>query len=244
MIVSQFQERRYFVGRLDEGQDIIAGFKAICTENRVSCAWIQAVAVLAHVRFESFDGEQHLLNGLVYCPTVSGNVSVFGEGIDIRLYSSVKTLGEGSPKELCGRLLAGEVKTCEFFLLALDDVTFVRDENSVFAPWVQVQTSEALKARVQVPPPALQPLTRPPQETRLPDSDETDELILMQIQPGDYLDHPRFGLCRVVNPPREDHVSVRLGSGKNVDLHTGVIRILPPRESGGKRIFPVELRRR
>lgn len=251
MIVSQFQERRYFAGRLDPAQDVVAGFRTICAENRISCGWIQATAVLGHPEFASFDDEPaaagpETLDGIVFCPTVSGNVSMLGDGLDVRLYAAVRTTRNGESAVRAGRILSGEVRMCEFLILALDDVAFVRAQDEAYGAWVQVQAPEEMKARTPVPPPAIQTLVRPPLEPsfRPPDPDEAEELILLEMKPGDYVDHPRFGLCRVVHPPQEDRLTIRLGSGKHVDLHMGVLRVLPGREAGGRKVYPIELRKR
>lgn len=245
MIVSQFQERRYFAGRLDPTQDIVAAFRTVCVENRISCGWIQASAVLSHPEIQCLEQvtEPETLDGVVFCPAITGNISMLGDGLDIRLYASVRPAGDG-PR--AGRILSGEVRLCEFLILALDDVAFVRAPGDAYSPWVQVQAPEDLKARAPVHPPAIQPLVRPPPEPafRPPDPDEAEELILLEIRPGDYVDHPRFGKCRVVHAPQEDRLTIRLGSGKHVDLHMGVLRILPGRETGGRKVYPIELRKR
>ncbi len=252
MIVSQFQERRYFAGRLDPDQDIVAAFRTICAENRISCGWIHATAVLRHPEFAFLDREDsaardpETLDGIAFCPTISGNVSVLGDGLDVRLYAAVRVERDGAPGERAGRILSGEVRMCEFWMLALDDVAFVRAPDGAYSAWVQVQAPEDLRARKPVPPPAIQPLVRPPAEPsyRPPDPDEAEELILLEIQPGDYVDHPRFGTCRVVHAPQEDRLTIRLGSGKHVDLHMGVLRVLPGRQAGGRKVYPIELRKR
>jgi len=58
------------------------------------------------------------------------------------------------------------------------------------------------------------------------------------------VDHPRFGLCKVVHPPVDDKVTIKLPAGKHVDLHLGVMRVLPPKQVGGRKIFQVEVRRK
>lgn len=247
MIVSQFQERRYFAGRFDATQDIVAAFRTVCTENRISCGWVQASAVLKHLEIAYLDREDAkeptIIDGIVVCPTITGNISVLGDGPEIRLYASVITPEDG---QKAGQILSGEIRMCEFLILALDDVAFVRAAGEAYEPWVQVQAPEEIRARSSVPPPAIQPIVRPPTEPtfRPPDPDEAEELILLEMKPGDYVDHPRFGMCRVVHPPQEDRLTIRLSSGKHVDLHVGVLHILPGRQVGDRKVYPIEMRKR
>jgi len=246
MIVSQFREQRWFAGRLDAGQDVVAGFRTVCRENRISFGWILASAVLEHVELTPLDTasaaeESLVVDGVVFCPAISGNVSVLADGEDIRLYASVRADLDSPRVERAGRIRSGEVRMCEFLMCVLDDVTLVRAAGEPYDPWVQVQNRDAA---LPAPPAMMQPIIRPPASFRPPDPDEADELILLEIKPGDYVDHPRFGQCRVVHAPQDDRLTVRLGSGKNVDLHTGVLRILPARQQGGRKVYPMELRKR
>lgn len=83
------------------------------------------------------------------------------------------------------------------------------------------------------------------QSTRMVmDEDETSELNIMDMAVGDYVDHPRFGLCRVINVLVDEKVTIRLPTGKNVDLHLGMMRVQNPKQADGYKVFQLEIKKR
>jgi len=245
MIVSHFKEVRRFMGRLDPGQDIVAGFKSLCRENRVDSAWIMASAVLRNPSVAPLSSDGTGVDptvqpqGPVFCPSISGNISQEGDGRTVRLYSACHPVGGGAT--VLGLVQGGEVLHCEFLLVALDDARLVRDGTGGLAPWVLVQSAEEPSPGPQQPEPAKPAF--PPLRTATYE-DEESELHILEIQVGDFLDHPRFGECRVVHAPVDDRVTVKLPTGKHVDLHLGVMRVMPPKQVGSRRVFQIEVRRR
>jgi predicted DNA-binding protein with PD1-like motif len=252
MIISSFESARRYMGRLDAGQDLLAGLKIVCRENRVTTAWIQASAVLYSPTLSQLrpDGtglrEPGIVDGACFCPTLTGNVSMEGDALDIRLYGTCHPAKPESASPVAGVVRGGQVILCEFLLLAGDEMTFVRqpDDRSGFGPWILLQAAGAMPripvtAAIQAPP---HPPSRTPQGPI--NEEEANELIILEMQEGDYVDHPRFGLCRVVHAPTDDRVSVRLPQGKQVDLHLGVMRVLPAKMQGGRKVFQVEVKRR
>lgn len=245
MIVSQFREVRRFMGRLDPGQDVIAAFRTICKENSISNAWVLATAVLRKPTISKISAQgleaQQTLDSTVFCPSINGNISVEKDAPSIRLYTECH---DDSGQIAMGALCSGEVLMCEFLIIAFDDVAFVRQSSERFGPWMQIQLGADTPA--QQPPRPTEGLLMPRlTSTRAAtDEDETSELHILEMKEGDYVDHPKFGLCRIVHAPTDDKVTIRLGNGKHVDLHLGVMKVLSPKISGGKKVFQVEVRKR
>jgi predicted DNA-binding protein with PD1-like motif len=257
MIVSQFQESRRFMGRLDAGQDLAAGFRTICKENGIASGWVQAVAVLKdpavlplHADGRGFQAAE-LIPGVVFFPALTGNLSLEGESLSVRLYGT-GMVSNGGPPAL-GVVRGGEVVFCEFLLLALDDAVLVRASGpGGFAQWDQLQGGQdariraAAAAAAAAPRAPEGPAPRPAPAPLYvqPDEDESSELNVLDMAEGDYVDHPKFGQCRIVHAPLDEKVSIRLPTGKHVDLHLGVMRVLQPKQVGGRRVFQVEVRRK
>lgn len=252
MLVSQFQEARRFMGRLDAGQDLVAAFVTICKDNGIRSGWIQAAAFLRNAVVQSPRadgtglGEAGVFPGVLVFPHVQGNVSLRGDAVDVRLYAA----GYGSAGDgvtALGLLQGGEVVSCEFFLVASDDVSLVRDvDDGDLAPWVQLQTAPETRPRPVMSVPLEGPMARPappPLHAQM-DEDETSELNILEMAVGDYVDHPRFGVCKIVHAPVDDRVSIRLPTGKHVDLHLGVMRVHAARQNGGRKVFQVEMKKR
>jgi predicted DNA-binding protein with PD1-like motif len=243
MIVSQFEATRTFAGRLDSGQDIIGAIKKICIENSVTCGFVFGMGVLRNGSILSLKGETVTTMSSIFCPILNGNVSLLNDSLDVRLYAVFSLEGQ-SP--FTGRLLNGEVEIAEFLFLAFDDATFIRDaeDKTGFNPWVQLQPNEVVKAIKPLQVAAIQTITkpRPPPITSL--EEEQNDLILSQIKVGDLVDHPKFGECKVIQPPGEDKILIRLPSGKNVALSLSAIKVLAPVQRRGHKVFPVEIKKR
>jgi predicted DNA-binding protein with PD1-like motif len=253
MLVARFEEAARFIGQLDQGQDIAAGFKAICRENSISCAWINASGLIRNplVSVVNAEGsklhttkgftETLMLEGVYFCTSITGNVSLKGQGTDVRLYADCRPV-DGGPA-VCGVLAGGEVLLCEFLLITCADAALVRDESAAFSPWVQLQASAPGKTGASI----LEPMVTRPAATvihQAVDEDEMTELAILEMRTGDYVDHPKFGVCRITAEPLEDKITIRLSTGKHVDLSLNIMKVLEPKQLGGRRIFGLEIKRK
>ncbi len=111
--------------------------------------------------------------------------------------------------------------------------------------WGEERGREAPRARVpQLPPERVvetafstQPI---PEKKRAAESD-ADEPI---PEPGDWVAHKQFGLCRVEGEDAEGALVIRLPSGVRKAIRLDFLRVLPGHEQDGRRIYPLEPRRR
>ena len=243
MLVNRFDNAASFMGRLDQSQDVAAGFKTICRENSVQCGWISASAMIRNplIAAAASSGFQPaaLIDGTYFFPTLTGNISMMGDDVCIRLYGECSPAGADSP--LAGIIGGGEVLFCEFLIVKSEETTMIRDRGTPFSPWVQLQPGSVPADREIQPQPAS-PVVMP--ETMTHDDDETSELNILEMKKGDYVDHPRFGICRIATELSNDKVSIRLSTGKKVDLSLGIMLVSEPKMVGEKKVFKVEIKRR
>lgn len=64
------------------------------------------------------------------------------------------------------------------------------------------------------------------------------------LERGDFVDHKQFGRCRVERLSEDGGLVIRLETGRRKLIKLDVLDVLPPREEGGKRIYPLRPRRR
>jgi len=249
MLVAQFQESRRLMGRLDAGRDLVAAFTTICMDNGIKSGWIKAVALVRNVEIQNVFPEDDnfsksdVVSAPVFFPTLTGNISIFDELQDIRLYGT----GTNADGSYTGIISGGEVIFCEFWIETGDDIVLVREtEGDDFQQWVQLQTIADVRPKPVMSVPPGGSMVRPTvQSTRMVmDEDETSELNIMDMAVGDYVDHPRFGLCRVINVLVDEKVTIRLPTGKNVDLHLGMMRVQNPKQADGYKVFQLEIKKR
>jgi predicted DNA-binding protein with PD1-like motif len=96
----------------------------------------------------------------------------------------------------------------------------------------------------QLPPERVVPqafAAQPIPEKKRGAAEEADEPVL---EPGDWVAHKQFGLCRVDGEDAEGALVIRLPSGVRKSIRLDFLRVLPAHEQDGRRVFPLEPRRR
>ncbi|MBP7125897.1 DNA-binding protein [Myxococcota bacterium] len=267
MLVSQMQEVRRFLGRLDPGQDLIAGLRTVCRENGVQTGWVQAWGLVRNplVSCAGPEGRDLLApevrEGVFLVPGLAGSIALCNDEVDLRLAGAGTPVSGGDP--WTGVVRGGEVLHAEFWLMAGDDVVLFRDDEDQtgLGPFVTAMpgrpapSSSLRPAAVPLrePPPAPAtpaspshpaPTVTPPPLRKPPEEVDNSDLYVLEMEVGDYIEHPRFGKCRILAAHEDDKVTIRLDNGKHVDLSLSVLRVLPPKMQGSRKVFPVELRRK
>lgn len=76
------------------------------------------------------------------------------------------------------------------------------------------------------------------------DNDWDDEPDGPEIEKGDFLRHPHFGICKVLFVEEEDYVQVRTRSGKIIKIKLEVCELTLNGEKEGKNVFDCKIVRR
>jgi predicted DNA-binding protein with PD1-like motif len=71
-----------------------------------------------------------------------------------------------------------------------------------------------------------------------------DDLDVHSPERGDWVDHKQFGLCRVENLAEDGGLLIRLETGRRKLIKLDFLDVLPPREDGNKKIYPLRPKRR
>jgi len=96
----------------------------------------------------------------------------------------------------------------------------------------QAQPSGGLERPLTAPP----LLVREPDEADEPEGD--DELDYVEVEPGDYVDHPRFKRCKVARVEGDmEFVQVRLRNGNIVRLSLDIVRLVLVGSEDGHQVF-------
>ena len=257
MIITQTRQRRSFVGSMNAGVDVIEALSHICIDNAIFCANFSAVGYVRNPVIRTYsvarkgfepDVEHH---GLLHVVALHGNVSLRERQTVIRCHV-VGTLRETDeePRLVGGELAAGEVVSFEFSLTTIDDIRLYRadDDRTGLEPWLQMDLGTGPPApegeAPEVPVIVTGPGSEPPhgagraKEQPLPDEP-------LDVRPGDSLHHPTLGTCEVL-AGTEERVTIRLESGRTVELHLGLLTLEATGAPGpgGSRTFRVNIRRR
>lgn len=252
MILTQTHKRRSFVGSLNFGTDVVDALRSLCVDNTILCGSVRGTGYLKDVKLRTFDAvtrswrDPVTLPGTFHVASLQGTISLIERQTSIRCHVLGSTFASGAPIVMSGEIISGEVASIEFELDAIDDIRLfrARDERSGLDAWLHVEFAQA-GAPVR-PPERIAPPEPPPVEEapvrggKAPKAADTGE-----IREGDFLNHPTLGRCVVAGPEVDERLTIRLESGRLVELHTGLIDISPARPGpGGERVFNVAIKRR
>lgn len=257
MILTQPQKRRHFVGSLNSGDELVETLRALCVDNKILCGSFSGQGYLRNPKFRTFDGAARRyrdavqLEGTFHCASLEGTISLVDNQTSIRCHVMGAIVPESPsaiPVPYAGEVLVAEVLGLEFTLDTADDVRLYReiDSRSGLDAWLHVNfvTSDGPMYRSTGGP--TPPVPQSEQIITVPGTKViSTETGSTEIREGDFLDHPTLGRCEVVDAEQSDRVSIKLESGRLVELHTGLITV-EERETlkSGKRVFAVAIRRR
>ena len=76
----------------------------------------------------------------------------------------------------------------------------------------------------------------------VPNDDSTPGEV--ELGTGDFLEHPRLGLCEVVDLADESRIAIRIPTGRVVELHRRIVHLAFAEERDGHKVFSVSIRRK
>jgi predicted DNA-binding protein with PD1-like motif len=236
MLITRAKDQRTFMGRLNYGDEIPMKLQEVLHQNKVECGLIRAQGLLDDPRVRVFSEETtegetiRQGSGRWELITCEGNISY----LDGELDTSLKVLLSRGGELLAGRLVGASVAQLEFYVRTLDDFILIRgeEEQSGLMQWVQVRFPEDESS-------APEPLKRPASRRRRVglDDDENPE-----IEEGDVLLHPRFKRCTVLKVIDDEKVTVRLPTGRRVELILSMFKLEPKEEQDGATVYNVTRR--
>ena len=243
MINMESKQGRRVVGRLESGANIVEGLLGVCQKHSVNTGQLQGIgylrnASLSHDTPENSTDNEPLEVGICHVISLTGNISMQSESSVLHL--QVLLLETKTQTLHAGRLVGGEVMDVEFAIHSVDDFSLLRSEDSDrLGQWVQIQPHlDTLQSedteRTEFFPGRMTSRSR----YEIPDYD---------LEPDDRLDHPRLGECTIVDVHDLDRVSIRLDSGRVVELHLGMFdlhRTDKGKGKGKRKSFDVRLRKR
>lgn len=270
MIITQTRQRRTFVGSLNPGADLVDALANICVDNSILCALFSGIGYMKDPEIRSYDIDTRgfkppvLHRGTFHCVSLHGNASLQDKRTVLRTHV-IGTLTTGSnqpPQLLSGELAGAEVVAFEFTLSSIDDIRLYRapDDRTGLDPWlhmslgsgpvgadIEPDTIPVVGTGPAAEPPKPKVVAEPKRSAPSPaqeDDDDSDASPQLEVKAGDLLEHPTLGRCEVLDNDGDERVTIRLGSGRRVELHTGLLDLQDAGEVDGKRLIKVSIRRR
>ncbi len=248
MIIAQAHGSRRFVGCLDPGTELAGSIMAICNSKKIECAhlvgygYIEDPVIQQYSRSEKRYLPEAKNEGLFAVASLQGSLSVGADGKpDLTLFVQASASGRGRSKVVAGNLLKAQVLQVEFVIMTLDNLVLQRcaDEDTGIDQWLQLLPAGGEEVDLQ---PMREPDLEPEQEYDEDYNDLADEDL--NLREGDWLSHPRLGMCYVITYDGEERVKVKLKSGRIAELMLTMFRLAVSGMKDGGKVWKVEMRKK
>ncbi len=267
MFVVESRRTRRLVGRLDRGTDVISALTDLCRKQGVRAAEIRAQGTLEDASLVEVDQRNRTVRAPRRFQSALEILHLYGSAAEedgkivVQARVALSRERDNGIELLGGQLVSGRIHSLEFVIDVFEDLVLRRDTDSatgirgwdsateVSAPTATAPTWEAPARSVAVdhtPDPEPAPTTwqdviaaKPepdPASTATSDSGEADMLA-----PGDFIDHPKFGRCRVERIEGDhEFVSARMRNQRLIRLSLDVLALVAVGTEDGHRVFKPE----
>ena len=234
---------RVIVGRVSRGRSLRAALRSLVDEHELQSAWISAMGAFEWVdltEYNQIDRSYEKAHRFERCELLSmqGNLSLLDGEPFWHLHATVSRREDGREVTYGGHVDDGVVFALELRIECFDGLTLRRadDEATGLKLWAAadaareggpaeagaVSSTWAMAAELSAqasPAPATQAPAK-----------------------GDWVDHAKFGLCKIEGLSGDGVCILKLPNGTRKKIKLDALRILPPREDDGRKIFPLRPR--
>lgn len=246
MIFASVEATRSFVGSLDAKSELIASLQALCKDKGIDCAMISGYGYLEDPTLQALSRSEkgfvapQTHEGCFVAPIINGSISINGKNHpEIVLFLQGAASGRNRSKALAGQLVSATVLQFEFIIQTVDNVVLhrLKDSGTGLGLWLQMLPAgmggRAVLAATAVGDAGVE-------EEEEEDYSEED----LEISAGDWLNHPRLGMCHVVQFDGEDRIKVKLQSGRIAELMMTMFKLSLDGVREGGKVYKVTVRKR
>ena len=246
MIVVESQRRRGLIGRLETGKDVLESIRDLCVREKVETATFTGFGYIRNPTVQIFRPEHRryvkapeVHEGDFLATSVMGSVSFHQEARELNVSISATSVENGTL--IAGELLSGEVISFEFSLQSFDDVRLFRDTdpNTGLRQWVMMDIIEA-------PTDEKEDDTSVAKSTKKVSPEPAVALgdVNIDIKIGDFLEHPKLGMCEVVELIGDSRLAIKLPNDRIVELHRGIVRLELVEAKAKNSVYRVSIKRK
>jgi predicted DNA-binding protein with PD1-like motif len=251
MLFAQVHGSKSFIGCLESGSELVASVMALCEDKGIESAYISGHGFVENPELVQFSrSEKKYLpavthDGVFVTAAVQGFVSLSDKDKPgLQLFCQAMATGRGRSKSIAGMLVSAGVLQFEFVIQTVDNIAMKRMNcgDTGLDLWLQMVPAGALRAD-----PGPQASAAPFKERHLVEKRDDDEDLFEEdahLRTGDWLDHPRLGMCWIISFDGDERVKVKLKSGRIAELLMSLFRLTVAGVKDGGKIYKVEMRKR
>ena len=237
MSTAEAHQLRHIVGRVFRGQTLRAALESLAAEHGLRSAWLSAVGAFEWIELVASD--QAELPGketrrLERCELLSmqGSLSTLDGEPSWELYATLSVRRAETDVTVGGRVVDGGVLCLELRVVSFDDVELSRSDDPA-TRWKLGAVMERVEVEGAQPAPVTWAMAAEMSASAEPSAAQP------RLERGDWIDHHKFGLCRIDGLSGEGVCVIKLPDARRKKIKVDAMRVLPPRMEGGRRVFPV-----
>lgn len=244
---------RTLILRAERGDRLPRALEELAVAEGIEAAWVSGLGAVEWAEVAEYDQESRAympaqrVKGGAEILHLSGNLSMKDGAPMAHLHVTLSQERGERIRVLGGHLTDAKLFAAELLVRVFDDVSLVRahDEPTGLALWAigggaedepeeapSVEPGAGGWAAVAA---ASEQASRPPPRPARRGDPETPGI-------GDYIRHPKFGLCKIERRVSDDAVSIKLPSARRKTLKLSFLEVLEPRMEGERYVFPVKPR--
>lgn len=234
------------IGRVSRGQSIREALSTLAADHGLRTAWISAIGAFEHVDLTEYNqAEQRYEQAHRFerCELLSmqGNLSLRDGEPFWHLHASLSVRQDGRDVTYGGHVGDGVVFALEFRIECFDDVELRRghDEATGLELWAASESPDEIVRAAEPTPSSVS------WAMAAAVSAGAEEVSIEQAPArGDWIDHEKFGLCKIEGLPGNGVCIIKLADATRKKIKLDAMLVLSPRQEAERKIFPVRPRRK
>lgn len=241
----QTHASQHVVGRIYRGSGLRDALREIVDEHGLRTAWVTAMGAFewielteysqAHRRYEKAHRFER-------CELLSmqGNLSDRNGEPFWHLHATLSLREDGRDVTYGGHVVDGSVFALEFRIDRFDAIVLKRanDEATGLALWVETDAPDGGGGTPSAAETASAGVTWA-MAAEVSVRDQPIERQKDKPERGDWIEHPKFGLCKIEGLSGDGVCVIKLPDARRKKLKIDAMQVLAPRTEDGDRVFPV-----
>lgn len=219
-------------------------------EHGLTTAWVSAIGAFEWIELTEYNQTERRYEAahrFERCELLSmqGNLSLRDGAPFWHLHATVSLREDGRDVTYGGHVGDGVVFALELRIDCFDDLELRRafDDATGLQLWADVAAGG-----VEVAVPEQAPATGGEGVTWAMAAEVSAQAepaaVVEPPERGDYIEHARFGLCKIEGLTGDGVCMIKLPDARRKKIKLDAMLVLPPRQDGDRRIFPVRSRRK
>lgn len=242
----QTRASRHIVGRIVRGSRLQDALASLAKEHQLKTAWLNAMGAFEWIELTEYnqtDRRYEKAHRFERCELLSmqGNLSEREGAPFWHLHATLSVREDGVDKTYGGHVADAEVFALELRIDCFDDLALRREEDP--ATGLQLWAEGPDSGQTTTEAPDFEGEAKTVTWAMAAEiSSRAEPVEQHKPERGDWIDHPKFGLCKIEGLSGDGVCIIKLADARRKKIKLEAMQVLAPRIEGGRKIFAVKSR--